>query len=177
MDNAGRRELLSWQFALTWSLFEYHLDRVGPEDFLWEPAAHCWTLHPDGAGGWTPDWADTEPDPVPVPTVGWVSWHLAWWLGVATDHLLGRPPRERSEVRWPGAGDCAVAWLRGLREEWTAAVEGLSDADLDRTAPFPWSSDPEYTVSHLLAWANAELMKNVAEIGQLRLLRAASQVR
>ena len=34
--------------------------------------------------------------------------------------------------------------------------------------------DREYTVAHMLAWVNAELMKNVAEIGQLRLLRAAS---
>ncbi|MGW1778067.1 DinB family protein [Streptomyces sp. NPDC002143] len=176
MDNLGRRELLSWQFDLTWSLFEYHLDRLEPEDFLWEPTAHTWTLHPDGAGGWTPDWADTEPAPVPVPTVGWVSWHLAWWLGTATDHLLGRPPRERADIRWPGAGESAVVWLRDLREEWTAAVAELTDADLDRTAPFPWPNDPEHTVTHLLAWANAELMKNVAELGQLRLLRAASQV-
>nr|WP_308213084.1 hypothetical protein [Nocardia amikacinitolerans] len=30
------------------------------------------------------------------------------------------------------------------------------------------------TVTHLAAWVNAELMKNAAEIGQLRLLRAAS---
>jgi hypothetical protein len=28
-------------------------------------------------------------------------------------------------------------------------------------------------VAHMLAWVNAELMKNVTEIGQLRLLRAA----
>ncbi|MEU2082948.1 hypothetical protein ABZ569_13840 [Streptomyces albus] len=28
-------------------------------------------------------------------------------------------------------------------------------------------------VAHMVAWVNAELMKNVAEFGQLRLLRAA----
>lgn len=32
---------------------------------------------------------------------------------------------------------------------------------------------PRYTVAHMVAWVNAELMKNVAEIGQLRLQRAA----
>ncbi|MGW5015856.1 hypothetical protein ACWEOR_27810, partial [Micromonospora chalcea] len=32
----------------------------------------------------------------------------------------------------------------------------------------------EFPLTHLAAWVNAELMKNVAEIGQLRLLRAAA---
>ena len=39
-----RRELLRWQFEMTWSLFEYHLERLRPDDFLWEPAALCWTM-------------------------------------------------------------------------------------------------------------------------------------
>ncbi|GKQ37044.1 DinB family protein [Streptomyces sp. A012304] len=173
--NPGSRELLRWQSDLTWSLFEYHLERLEAEDFLWEPVAHCWTLRPDGAGGWVPDWADTEPDPVPLPTIGWLSWHLGWWLGVATDQLRGRTPRERADVRWPGPGEPAVAWLRGLREEWTAAVDALTDADLARPVAFPWPPDSGHTVAHLLAWAEAELMKNVAEMGQLRLLRVAGQ--
>ncbi|MFI7704153.1 hypothetical protein [Nonomuraea sp. NPDC049480] len=47
-------------------------------------------------------------------------------------------------------------------------------ADLDAAAPFPWPKDSEHTVAHMIAWVNSELMKNAAEIGQLRLLRAAS---
>ncbi len=38
---AARSALLRGQFDLTWSLFAYHLDRLVPEDFLWEPAALC----------------------------------------------------------------------------------------------------------------------------------------
>lgn len=45
---------------------------------------------PDGT--WVPDWADTEPGPVPVPTVAWVSRHLGRWWSVALDHTQGRPP-------------------------------------------------------------------------------------
>ncbi|WP_233558883.1 DinB family protein [Micromonospora radicis] len=66
-----------------------------------------------------------------------------------------------------------IEWLRQLRAEWLDVLGGLSDADLDEVAPFPWPHDPAHTVAHLLAWVNAELMKNVAEIGQLRLLHAA----
>ncbi|MEU6074160.1 DinB family protein [Micromonospora sp. NPDC047074] len=172
--STASRALLRWQFDLTWSLFEYHLDRLEPADFLWEPAAHCWTMR-RGPGGWTPDWADTEPDPIPVPTLGWVTWHVGWWWTVAMDQLGGRPARQRADVQWPGPGEPAVAWLRGLRTEWLELLDRLTDADLDGIAPFPWQDDPAHTVTHTVGWVNAELMKNVAEIGQLRLLRAAGR--
>jgi hypothetical protein len=171
---AGRIALLRWQFDLTWSLFEYHLERLEPEDFLWEPAPLCWTLRRSPQGAWVPDWADTEPDPVPVPTVAWVSWHIGWWWSVTLDHARGERPRERTEIVWPGAGEPTLTWLRSLRTEWLAHLGTLTDADLDAPAPFPWPDDPSHTKAHMLAWVNAELMKNAAEIGQLRMVRAAS---
>jgi hypothetical protein len=67
-----------------------------------------------------------------------------------------------------------IEWLRGLRKDWLAVLDRLTDADLDVTAPFPWQNNPERTVAHMVGWVNSELMKNAAEIGQLRLLRAAS---
>ncbi|KAF4405843.1 DinB family protein [Streptomyces lycii] len=172
--SASRTGLLRRQFDLTWALFEYHLDRLEPGDFLWEPGPLCWTVRPDTDGVWRPDWADHEPDPVPVPTIGWVSWHIGWWWSVTLDHARGREARDRTDITWPGDGASAVAWLRGLREEWLTVLDGLTDAGLDATAPFPWQHDPAYTVADMLAWVNTELTKNVTEIGQLRLLRAAS---
>ncbi|WP_444963639.1 DinB family protein [Nocardiopsis sp. M1B1] len=171
-----RRALLRWQFDFTWSLFEYHLERLEPGDLLWEPGPLCWTVRRDGEGRWVPDWADTEPDPVPVPTAAWVTWHIGWWWSTALDHLRGRVPREREEVRWPGPEE-AADWLRGLRTQWLEVLEvleGLTGADLDAPAAFPWPPDSGLAVEHTAAWVNGELMKNVAELGQLRLLRAAS---
>lgn len=166
--------LLRWQFDMVWALFEYHLERLESDDFLWEPTPLTWTVRPGADGVWRPDWADVEPDPVPVPTIGWVSWHIGWWWSVTLDHARGRTPRAREDIPWPGDGAAAVAWLRDLRAEWLAALDGLTAADLAATAPFPWRNDPEHTVAHMVGWVNAELMKNVAEIGQLRMLRAAS---
>ncbi|MFD5659439.1 DinB family protein [Streptomyces hirsutus] len=170
----SRTQLLHWQFDLTWSLFEYHLERLEPDDFLWEPTPHCWTLHRSADGTWEPDWAETEPDPVPVPTIAWVSWHIGWWWSMTLDHTRGRRPRKRTDITWPGEGAPTVQWLRGLRTEWQAFLDNLTDTDLDATASFPWPGDPAHTVAHTLAWVNTELLKNAAEIGQLRLLRAAS---
>ncbi|MEV1072328.1 DinB family protein [Micromonospora parva] len=165
--------LLRWQFDLTWSLFEYHLERLDAEDFLWEPAAHCWSVRQGVDGAWVPDWADTEPDPVPVPTIGWLTWHVGWWWTVAMHHLRGVPAPDRTAVVWPGPGEPSVAWLRGLRTDWLGLLDQLGERDLDRTATFPWPDGTDHTVTHAIGWVNAELMKNVAEIGQLRLMRVA----
>ncbi|MDG9676805.1 DinB family protein [Micromonospora sp. DH14] len=168
--------LLRWQFDLTWSLFEYHLERLDAADALWEPAAHCWSVRQGVDGTWVPDWADTEPDPVPVPTIGWLTWHVGWWWTVAMHHLRGVPAPDRTAVAWPGPGEPSVAWLRGLRTEWLGLLDQLGERDLDRTATFPWPDGTDHTVTHTIGWVNAELMKNVAEIGQLRLMRAAQPV-
>lgn len=170
----SRRDLLRWQFELTWSLFGYHLAELQADDLLWEPAPHCWTMRRGADGTWVPDWAETEPDPVPVPTIGWVSWHLGWWWSVSIDHARRRTPRERSEIGWPGDVAGVVEWLRGLRVEWLAVLDQLADTDLEATATFPWTDQPELTVAHMISWVNVELMKNVAEIGQLRLIRQSS---
>ncbi len=164
--------LLRWQYDLTWTLAELHLTELRVDDFLWEPGPLCWTVRPT-PDGWVPDWADTEPDPIPVPTIAWITWHVGWWWTVTIDHLRGRTPSSREDVAWPGAAR-TVEWLRGLHTEWTTVLDGLTAADLAAPAPFPWPPDSALTVAHTVAWVNAELMKNVAEIGQLRLQRAAA---
>lgn len=170
----SRLGLLRWQFDLTWSLLDYHLERLEADDPLWEPARLCWTVHPTADGGWEPDWAEQEPDPIPVPTIAWTTWHIGWWWTVTIDHLRGRTPRERTDVRWPGDAAGSVEWLRRLRDDWVDVLDGLADGDLDAQATFPWHGDPSFTVGHTLAWVNTELTKNAAEIGQLRLVRAAA---
>lgn len=172
----SRRELLRWQFDLTWSLLDYHLERLDGGDPLWEPARLCWTVHRGADGAWAPDWAEVEPDPipVPVPTIAWVTWHIGWWWSVTIDHMRGRTPRERTDVRWPGDAVTTVEWLRGLRADWVEVLDGLTDEGLDAAATFPWRDDPAFTAGHTVAWVNTELAKNAAEVGQLRLVRAAA---
>ncbi|MFD6129725.1 DinB family protein [Streptomyces diastaticus] len=173
--STSRTELLAWQSELTWALFTHHLDRLEPEDFLREPTALSWTVRQDTDGRWWPDWAETEPDPVPVPTIAWLTWHIGWWWTTATAVVRGARPPERTEIAWPGDGAAAVAWMRRLREEWAAALDGLDDAALDAPSAYPWGAEAGLTVGHTAAWVNAELMKNAAEIGQLRLRYAVSR--
>ncbi len=170
-----RQELLRRQFELVRALLEYHLDRLDPDDLLWEPAALRWTVHRGPDGTWVPDWADVEPDPIPVPTGAWVTWHVDRWWSVTLDHARGRPPRDRTAVAWPGDAAGVVARLRALCDEWAGYLDGLTEPDLDAPAPFPWTGEHDRTVADMIAWVAVELGENTAELGQLRLLRRAGQ--
>lgn len=158
-----------WQFDLVWSLAQLHLDALADADFFWEPAELTWTVRRGDDGTWRPDFSEVEPDPIPVPTIAWLSWHIDWWWTAALDAAQGRP---RSELQWSGTGAAAVARIRELAVQWRALLADLDEPALSRPVPYPW--DPPKTLAHLVSWVNIELTKNIAEIGQLRLLRAAT---
>ncbi len=95
-----------------------------------------------------------------------------WW-SATIDHLSGRTPRNRSDVAWAGSGAAAVADIRALAAQWRELLAGLAGDELERPSAFPWGPDTGHTVAHTALWVNVELTKNIAEIGQLRLIRAA----
>ena len=47
-------------------------------------------------------------------------------------------------------------------------------ADTTVTAAFPWSDNPDRTIEHVFWWVNSELMKNTAEIVQLKRIQSAT---
>jgi len=162
------------QFDLAWALTDLHLAALLEEDFLWEPAALCWTVRRDDAGQWHADFADVEPDPVPVPTIAWLTWHIDFWWSAALDALAGRTPCGAADVTWAGSGSAAVARVRVLAERWRNVLADLGAEDLAAPAAYPWSAEDGRTVADTVLWVTVELTKNASEIGLLRMQRAAN---
>lgn len=161
------------QFDIAWALADLHLTALTADDFLWEPAPLVWTVHQDASGRWYPDWADSEPDPIPVPTIGWLTWHMIFWWSTALADLTVRVPPQRTEIDWPGP-TASVERIRTLAAEWRNLLTSLTPTDLAAAAHFPWGEDSGRTVTDTVLWLHVELTKNAAEIGQLRMLRAVS---
>ncbi|MGK2882075.1 MAG: DinB family protein [Mycobacterium sp.] len=159
------------QFDLVWSLAEIHLNDLTEDDLWFEPSDTVWTVRRGHDGRWRPDWADVEPDPIPVPTIAWLTWHISWWWTVALDHAHGATPREREQVFWAGRASSAVAQLHQMRWQWRGVLTG--GCNLDQICAYPWGVNAGRSFADTVAWVNFELTKNVAEIGQLRLLRAS----
>lgn len=171
-EEAGVIELLRWQFHVAWSLAdEVHLPRLSDELCHWCPTPLALTVRPDAFGRWRPDWPETEPDPPQTASVGWLTWHLIWWWTEVSAVLAGQQAAGRAGVDWPGSAAAAVGRLRALAVGWNQLLD--SDPDLDVPIAYPWS-DPR-PARYTLAWVNAELMKNVAEIGAVHHLWAASR--
>ena len=161
------------QFDLAWALAEVHLDALVEQDYLWEPAPLCWTVWPDSVGTWRADFSDVEPTPIPVPTIAWLTWHIDFWWSAAIAALAGQQPRPATDVTWAGSGTAAASRLYALADEWRHVLTDRSSEDLSVPATFPWSAVDGRTVADTMLWVTVELTKNIAEIGQLRLLRAA----
>jgi hypothetical protein len=169
-----RISLLRWQFDGAWALLELHLGALTDEDHLWEPAGGCWSVRDRGDGTWLADWQEPEPDPAPPASIGWLTWHVGWWWTGALAAAQGSRPKNPGEVPWPGSAALTAQWLRDLRSDWIDVLDRLTEPDLDAPASFPWRNRGDRTVAHMAGWVNIELMKNAAEIGQLRRLRTAS---
>ena len=159
-------ETLQWQFGLAWRLAGYHLPALTDAACLWEPVPHSWTVHQGADGKWRPDWVVPEPDPAPATSIGWLTWHLIWWWSGALRAARGEPSVAREDVYWPGSADGVRQTLETLSQAWSAMLAGLTDADLEKPFAHPWTEPRPFRIA--LAWANAELMKNVAEIGYAR---------
>ena len=157
---------LTWQFELAWKLAQHHLPKLTDEACLWEPAPGSWTVRKSVDGQWRPDWSDAEPDPAPPVTIAWLTWQMIWWWSSALTATFTHPLPARESIAWPGSAEATVLHLDVLSRQWTAMLAALRDGDLKRPVAYPW---PEQRPLRLmLAWANVELAKNIAEIGTVR---------
>ncbi len=168
-------ETLQWQFRLIWQLANYHLPSLTDDACFWEPAPGSWTVRQSTDGKWYPDWIEPEPDPAPTVTIGWLTWHLTWWWSSLLATVQNETPEARHEIAWPGSADAVVRHLESLSNEWADVLDKLDDDDLERPLAYPWSEPRPLRIA--LAWANSELMKNIAEIGIMRHLYEATYAR
>lgn len=161
---------LRWQYELTWRLAELHLAKLSDEACLWTPRPDSWTVRRSEDGTWHADWADKEPA---TASIAWLTWHLIWWWQGLIAAVKDERAARREAVLWPG--DCAatVTRLRTLAADWDRTLAAMHEGDLDRPLAFPWHEPRALRLA--VAWGNCELMKNVAEIGNVRLLFEASR--
>lgn len=161
------RELLLQQLDIPWALASgYYLPGLTDEIAHWRPSANAVGLVAR-EGSFYPEWPDEEQEPIPDTTVGWLLWHMEWWWSGAVEGTRGGRSPGPGEFAWSGSAGASRARLTGLHDEWVAILT-TSDLSHSCTAPFP-TPQP---LSEIAAWLNVELMKNVAELGQLMRLRA-----
>jgi len=166
------------------------------DEYLWEPAPHCWSIRPRaagpgpgpgprgridqqcGAGDWGRDSArPVHPSPPPFTTIAWRLGHLSEMLTLRADHTIGSHALTRDDYRHSGDAAGALAAFAAGAEAWRAALTSADDAALDQVgrSTYPDGSDPEEPFIEIVWWVNQELLHHGAEIALLRDLYRARQ--
>jgi len=178
MTGVDERETLLWQLGTAASLFDLLTAGLSDEEAHRAPAAEAWSVRQDEAGVWRADWSDAEPDPAPPTTVAWLLWHIGWWWSDVTGRAFGDGAVPREDAAWPGSVAAAVERVHDCHARWKAGVATASAGDLASTTLadrcWPLTGFP---FSHVVAWVNAELMNNSAEIGVTRRILSAGRSR
>lgn len=193
-QGVNRLQLVRWEFDIAWAALDVHLDQLTDAECLWEPTTPCWNVRRGPKGGWQADWQVPMPEPLPVTTIGWRTWHLgSWWSHVLTATFAepeppgsGRAhvPQARTAghdqpgapptTAWPGDAELTAQWLRRLHVRWLRALGGLDEHELDTFDRSIWMQRGTKPLAHLLVWVNSEITRSAAEIGLLRTLHATA---
>ena len=144
------------------------LDGLTDEEFHWEPVAGCWGIRPDGAGGFTFDYAEPEPKPAPVTTIGWRLGHIAGPIFGFRSHNHFGTGVSPDTVELPGTADGMLALVDRVYDDWIAGVRSLGDEGLSLpTGPAegPYAAAPKAT---LVLHIHREAIHHMAEVALLR---------
>ena len=165
MSDFDVRTALQRQLAIEWSFAaDLIIGQIDEEAALWSPAGvKRYTVH-STSEGWSADWPDEENDPPMTATMGWILWHIEWWWTDTLSRVNGDGRIEPLEHKWSGGTD----EIERLKERWDQV---LATDNVNRLVP--WSLPQPQPLGLIAAWLNFELAKNLAEINQLKMLRAA----
>jgi hypothetical protein len=158
--------LRGWDDA--WGRLDARVAGLTDDEYLWEPVGGAWTVRATD-GVWTADWADPDPDPPPVTSIAWRTWH------VASDCLasyLGRSPAGRpldvTGTQWHGDAATALRDLRTAAAAFRAAVVALGEDGMWKPLGPTWGPYAADAWADLVVHAFDELAHHGAEIAVLR---------
>lgn len=169
-DLTSLKDMLTFQFNISWQLLDYHLGNLEHEEVLWKPSKKSLHVYKKG-NEWIADWPETEAYEIGPASIAWTTWHILFWWSMVFDHSFGEGTLTKDSVKWPENIETVKQELQMFYEKWTALLETVTPEELlakDKTN-WPFEGLPFY---QLAGWLNVELMKNAAEIGSIRFMYA-----
>lgn len=154
------------------------LSGLTTDEYLWEPVAGAWNVHPGTHGSPTTiDFTVPEPVPAPVTTIAWRLAHVIVGVLAARNAAhFGHPPADYGSWAYAATADEALAQLDEQYARWVAGVRGLDAAALAR----PCGEEGPYGDASMLALVlhiTREVIHHGAEVALLRDLYAHRHAR
>ncbi len=152
-----------------WSRVRTRLEGLSQDEYLFEPAAGCWSVRPTDGGGWRVERTLPTPDPAPVTTVAWRLWHLgSECFAGYTSTGLGDWPLAVTDRDWYENVDDALAALDQGWAAFRSGLGGLGEDGMWRALGDDWGPYAKDTWAALVLHAQDELSHHGAELALLR---------
>ena len=166
--------LLAAAMEDSWAILRPRLEGLTDKEFFWEPVPGCWTLHLAEDGRWVEDYADPAPDPPPFTTIAWRLIHVAACKLMYYEYAFGPARLTWDELLFPHTAADAITWLDENHARLCAALDSLSDDDLDEMRLTNWGDRwPTWRIFWTMA---SHDIHHGGEIGCLRDLYRAQQL-
>lgn len=152
-----------------WQRVRGCLDGMDTNEYLWEPVAGCWTVKLAADGSGRAPLQYPEPDPPPVTTIAWRTYHLGVdALERYSDRLFGTRATDLEPDQWFLDPDHARGALDAAWATFGAGVDSLGEDGMWRAIGPAWGPYAEETHAALLLHLFDELSHHGAEISLLR---------
>jgi hypothetical protein len=152
-----------------WERLAARLAGLDDEEYRWEPTRSAWTVRPTGDGTWVADWSAEDPDPAPVTTIAWRTWHLG--SDCLADYLSRSPagrPLDLTGARWHGDAAGAVGDLTAAAAAFRSAMVAFGEDGIWQPLGPAWGRFADASWAALFVHATDELAHHGAEIALLR---------
>jgi len=157
-----------------WNPLTERLAGITEDEYMWEPAADCWTVRADGSGTVVADWADPDPEPAPFTTIAWRCWHIAVdCLDSYSSRLFEATGTGLTGREWVRTADGAQEMLAAAWAVFRGGVVEWGDDGLWSELGSAWGPYANHTKLALAIHAQREVIHHGAEIALLRDLYAA----
>lgn len=105
-----------------WPRIRGRLEGITDVEYLWEPAPRCWSVRLTASGTGEAERADPPPEPPPVTSMAWRTWHIgSECLGGFAERLFGLHPLPIGPLEWfPNANSA----LEAMDRAWSAFSDG-----------------------------------------------------
>ena len=162
----SRVQLLLHQMDRVYARLRERLAGLTDGEYFWEPAPGCWTIHRDESGAWVADYAEPDPDPAPVTTIGWRLVHVADCKVMYHEWAFGPGKLAFPDLAPPATAAGAIVRLEEGQRLLRAELETLSERALDEPRSTNWG---EQWPAWRIFWAMIDHDgHHGAEIGCLR---------
>lgn len=163
-----KHELIE-QMEFAWSYhFLHRMQGMTDEEYLWEPVADVWTVHPGKDGGEPTVDPQQHVDPAPFTTIAWRMQHMADFFTKRRVNHFGDPESEVMSAPASLSAEEGIANLQTAYDRWKHELETMPVEKLEQPCGQAEKHYPDSPFLTLVLHINCEFIHHSSECCLIR---------